>query len=399
MDQNQVKTVKPVALVSLFSLLNYGLAFLTQIIVAEYYGNNLERDAYLIALTIPSYIVSIFITVLPSVYLAKIIEVRNTSIEKSWQFAKDVFVISIVGLSFVVIICSFFSSNIIRLIAPSVSTKTLSLGSSLYIILLPSIVFNIASGLLGSLYYSRYEFGIPSLATVINSLVALICVLIFNQTIGIYSLAYGFLAGSIVAFLFLFSITKNFPSSFSFRSRSIYKFLSTAAPLIFTGVVYQSVTIFQRRYASMLPVGSVSSLGYSMQMITVLSNILSGGISKVLFPLMSNAWIQKDLQMLRKYFSTGVIVILAASVPFVAFFYFLGTPFVRAVFERGAFSQQDTASVSRILFILSGALVFYSLGNIVAKGFYFSGRTFWAATQEMLVLITYLYLGYLFSAR
>ena len=323
-EQRQVDVVKPTFLVSFFSLLNYGLAFLTQVIVANYYGNSLDRDAYLIALTIPSYIVSIFVTALPSVYLPALIGLRNESNEKSWKFARDVFLIFFTGLLFVAIICGIFSTHIINLVAPSISAKTLSMAVSLYLIILPSIVLNVLSGLLGSLYYSSYKFLTPSLATVINSLVALIGVLALNHSIGIYSLAVGFFAGSLVGFLFLIPVARNFPRSlsFSFHNHHLYKFLVTATPLIFAGIIYQSTAIIQRRYASMLPTGSISSLGYSMQITTVLANVLSGGVATILFPLMSNSWAQKDLISLRRYFSTGVIVILAATVPLVVFFIF-----------------------------------------------------------------------------
>ena len=119
-------------------------------------------------------------------------------------------------------------------------------------------------------------------------------------------------------------VARNFPRSlsFSFHNHHLYKFLVTATPLIFAGIIYQSTAIIQRRYASMLPTGSISSLGYSMQITTVLANVLSGGVATILFPLMSNSWAQKDLISLRRYFSTGVIVILAATVPLVVFFIF-----------------------------------------------------------------------------
>jgi putative peptidoglycan lipid II flippase len=390
----KVGVVKPVLLTTVFSLLNYAVVFFTQIIIAKYFGNGSQRDAYLVAYTVPSYLISIFIAALPPVFLPALIELRNSSEEISRKLAGNLLFYCVIGLSLISILCAVFSKNLVELIAPSINPASINLAGSLLIIMAPAIVFNIFSGLLGSLYYANYQFVIPAISLLISSFIALFIAIIFNARFGIYCLAWGFLLGSFLGMIFLLPAIKNVQVRLFPLDKNLLGILKSASPLIFAGVIYQASTIFQQRIASTLPVGSISTFSYSTQIINVLSVLLSGGVAAVIFPLMSDSWSKKDFPKLRDLFENGITIIFLVTVPILGILIEFSLPVISIIFQRGAFSNQDSSEVANVLLVLSGSLVSYSLGNIVAKGFYFSRRTLWSAIQETVILFIYLFLGY-----
>jgi len=109
---------------------------------------------------------------------------------------------------------------------------------------------------------------------------------------------------------------------------------------------------------------------------------------------MARSWAENDLVKVRKYFASGVRVIMLVTFPIAMVFVVLRVPIIQVVFERGAFDHRTTLAVADVLMILLIAFIFLGLGNVVGRGFYISQKTKLAATLSIVGMIIYILLAH-----
>ncbi|MCK6541064.1 oligosaccharide flippase family protein [bacterium] len=388
--------------VTFFSFLGIIAGFLTQLVVAFYFGTTPQRDAYFAAIVIPTYLIALFANSLGVIFMSSYIghQIQKTPDEIAFFVSR---VLNIYGL-FICILVIFgivFSEQLVTLLTPGFKGDQLHLTSKLLRILLPTILFSVLSNLLTMIYYAHKRFLLPSVAPILGTVISPLFVILWNSEIGIESLAYGSLAASIFSFIILIPIVfqgKFYRLSFLFDKEQL-KLFKTAAPLIIAGLLYRSTSVLERLIASTLEPGSISYLGYANQIMNYLANITSSGIATTIFPLMSEAWERNDLEAVRRYFSKGIRIVLLIALPIAFLFLFLGDSIVRLLFERGAFDDAATSAVSNILSTLMIAFICLSCGNIAAKGFYLSNNTKIFSVVAVSEIAIYLLLGYYLSSK
>jgi len=216
------------------------------------------------------------------------------------------------------------------------------------------------------------------------------------------SLALGTFFGAIISFLMVLPIL--FTKEYKFRlkidllDKHFISLLKVSVPLFFGGIVFRSAPVFERMIASGLPVGSISILGYSGQLITILSTIATSGIVISFFPLMSDAW-KKDPTQFIQYFNKGIRSILILTIPISFAFVLFGDTFIKIILQRGAFTYENTLAVSKTFAFMTPAFIMLCLGGITSKVFYISRRTLELTIISTLELFTYLILSYFLSLR
>lgn len=386
--------------ITIFSILNILINFVSQLVIAYYYGTSFERDAYLAAIVIPTYINAVFAGSIGFVFLTKYQEVeRLDSKDQLNSFLSYLFLI-LFGLVLLIVLGGiFFSNSIIRLSVPGFNENQIVLTSKLLTIVLPTSLFFILSNILSSIYQIKSNFIRPALIPILIPFFSIVGVVLLTKKIGIYSLAYGFLIGNVVSFILLSNILKTIRFKFNLdRSDSfLFLMLKTSMPLFIFGFIFRFTPVFERFIASSLPNGSISYLGYANQILSILASITSGGIAVSFFPLMSKYWIEDKKYEVSELVIKATRIILLLTIPIAFIVFFWGDIIVKIFLERGAFDHVSTISVSLGLCMMMGALISQSLGNIIAKVFYFSGKTWTVSFIATIELIIYILLSYFLS--
>jgi putative peptidoglycan lipid II flippase len=190
-------------------------------------------------------------------------------------------------------------------------------------------------------------------------------------------LAYGYLIGSIFPFiillpvLFRIRVLKNVKFNYLF----LVNFLKIALPLFLGSLLFRFTNIFEKIIASTLTKGNISYLGYSTQILLVLSTLTSNGISVVIFPILSKLWFNNNHQEIKEYINKGVRIIFILTIPISVLLIFYSDFIIGIIFQRGQFTSEATIAVSKALNFSIGAFIFQSIGSIVIKMFYISGHT------------------------
>lgn len=385
-----IKSTIQITFLSAFGII---ITLVSQLVVAYYFGTSIQRDAYFIAIVIPNYISSVFVSSFGYIFLPKVVDLINNEKHKLINNFINSFLFLFVGvLTLVCVIGIWFSKNIIEFISIDLNHNQIVYTSKLLQILFPTILFTSLSGFISSLYQVNHSFIKPALASIFSTIIGLFFFIMFNNSFGIISLAWGTLLGSIGSFLLLLPVWIPYLKhiKISFKNPELIDVIKTSIPLLIIGVIVRFSVIIERSIASGLPQGSLSYLGYASQIVTALSAVTIGGLATTSYPVLSMAWSQNNLILVKNNIEKFIRICLIMTLFIATIFIVHGKLIVQIVFERGNFDNKATLAVSNLLTILMGFFIMSSLGAIIPKSFYIKGKTgitFIIGFVEILVFI------------
>lgn len=399
MDNAKNSLLKPTIQITVLSLVGIIVNFVTQLVIAYYFGATFERDAYFAASVIPTYIVAIFTGSIVAIFLPIYIDIKiNKGKEEANSYIHNVLNFCLLLSILITLFCIFCAKNIIEITAPGFSDNNqIILVVNLLTILTISIVPQFISLILLSVLQAQSRFLLAALIPVISAIISLLVVFSFSSYIGILSLAYGTLSGALLTTSFIFyklNHATHYKWTINFKDEYLQLLLRNSAPLFFAGFFYRMTSVFERGLASTLPRGSISYLGYANQILLILATITSSGIATTLYPKLSTAWSEKNIEQIRILLTKSIRFIFIISFPIAFIFIFGGKNIIQLVFERGAFTNETTLAVSKVFSILTIAFIATSLGNMIAKILYFSGKTIWASATNIIETSIYLFLAF-----
>lgn len=392
-----VRSTISITALSVFSIL---INFLIQLVIAYFFGTSFERDAYFLVSTIPNYIGAIFAGSFGIMLLPKLTTILSKKGIKSYNnFLNINFTSLAILVIFLILMIILFSNNIIDIIASNYSNKQKVITVNLLIIVMPSVFFNIFTNFLSTLFYLKKQFIYSSIAPILGAIFNILTVNFLTPHYGIYALAIGLLIGSISSFSFLcIKIPfKYFMPKVQIMDIDFLSYLKICLPLLLTGVLFRLVSIFEKVIAAGLPIGSVSFLGYSGQLVSILATLISNGIAVTVYPVLALAWSENDNSTFNHYFLKAVRIILLVSLPITALSILFGKELITIVFQHGQFGIDSTISVYNALVYMSFSIIFTSLGSVIVKVFYLSNKTVLLSILEILGLLYYLIPAYFLS--
>ncbi|MEU8988772.1 lipid II flippase MurJ [Streptomyces sp. NPDC048558] len=158
------------------------------------------------------------------------------------------------------------------------------------------------------------------------------------------------------------------------RGRSIVPAL-VCAVLLFA-LCRQSQVLIERYFASGLPAGAISHLNYA-QKIAQLPMSLSMMVCVVTFPVVARAIaegdtqragdrVERDLSLMASIVLLGAAVVVACA-----------PQIVQLLFQRGAFTGQDTAATAAVMRVYALGLLGHTLVGALVRSYFSTGRITW----------------------
>ena len=388
------KIIKSTILVTIFSISGIFVGLFLQLLIAESYGASILRDLYFISIAIPLFLSNVINGSFGLIFLPKIIGVIQEG-EKTRinEFITTSFIFILTFILFILSIFWIFNQFLIRLIFSSYNLVDQNYIAELLFILMPTIIFNVFSNLMASLYQIKSNFFVPAAVVIFSSIFNILFFHSFNELLGIKSLAYGYLLGTIFSSIILLPSLFVFRFKFKFSNWDLINVLKTSFPLFLGGLFFRSTNILEKYLASRLVIGSISYLGYSSQILVVLGTLTSNGIGTTIYPVLSECWSKKNFVGFLNYFNKSIRIILLLTIPISFFILFFGEFIVALIFERGEFTNETTLVVSKVLKYSIPAFVFQGLGTVLAKLFYISGKTNITTAISFFETVTFLILS------
>lgn len=374
-DSNRkFQILKPSFGITFFTFFGTLFGFLTQLVLASRFGTGSEMDAYLVSITIPVMVLSIFLGSLRYTFVPVFVESKTKGEEKeAWLTATNFFNLSLVVFGVLTLLGMLYSEFIIGLMAPGLAAETKSTAAVLFMIQMPTILLSGLTALLSSVYFAEKRFLRPAIANLINAIVLFFFVYLFSKPLGIQSPAWGAVLGNLFSLALLMPIVvKKFHYRFllNLKEKGTLRILGLMMPLLIGSIFYRADNLIQRYIASSLPTGSISYLGYAFKLSQTLSFLIVSGISVVFLSHISELSSKKDTRGVKDMFTTAFHWLTFMTVPILIGQVILGSEIITILFQRGRFDELSTYHTWICLMLYSGFFYASIILSVVNPVFY-----------------------------
>jgi len=142
------------------------------------------------------------------------------------------------------------------------------------------------------------------------------------------------------------------------------------APTIFGSAIYLINLAISRLIGLSLDEASATLLNLATRLMELPIGVFAVAVTTVIFPLISRYAAQGDWVNLAGAYRQGMRLILVINIPAAAGLALLALPIIRVLFQRGAFTAEDTVRMAPVLAIYALGLPFLSFVNLALRAFY-----------------------------
>jgi putative peptidoglycan lipid II flippase len=339
------------------------LAIVKELVVAYQFGTANELDAFLIALTIPSFLLNIIAGSFNSALIPTYIKVREQEGIKEAQKLFAGATIWSIGLLLIATLVMLVSTPLyLPLLTKGFGAEKLALTYHLLWAITPMLLLTGIGTIWGAVLNAGERFALVALAPMITPTITVI--LLFGlQSWGVFNLAAGLVFGQLLEMAIVGIVLQRQGFSLRLKWYGFNSHLSEVAnqyaPAIVGSFLMCSTGLVDQSMAAMLPAGSVAALNYGNRIVTLPIIIASTALSTAVMPYFSKMVASNDWQSIRNSLRHYLILIFAVSVPLTGFIVLFSEQIVQVLLQRGSFTADDARVVAQIQSCFALQIPFY----------------------------------------
>ncbi len=391
------------ALLSLASaaLLVRVFGMLNQIVVTGRFGAGAEMDAYFVAYSLPYLMGQLGSSAIEASVIPVYARVRLQRKEEAFKLFSTLLNLLLLGTALLTLIMVTLNHQLIHLVAPALDPYRVGLAINLAPLIFPSLLLMIGVSFLECILNAEGQFGWPAYAGLLVPLATAVLVLVAGKSQGVVMLCIGMLVGlSLQLFVVILRARRAkiaYRLTMDLRNPAVWAILRAAWPVLIGALIGQASPLIDQIFASFLSAGSISALSYSLKLISVPVGVIFVSVGRAALPHLSRQASMHDMkafkETLRLYlWAVGLGTIVLSAIMFV-----LAHPLVRILFQRGAFSAEDTNRTAITLVGFVVGLTPIALGFIMARAFSALGRTKVLMGVTMFMVIANAVFDYIFA--
>ncbi len=335
-------------------------------------GNTLLTSAYQIAYNLPSMIYDLAVGgVLATAFLPLyLLQKEKEGDYGAQKFSSNILSITLIILGVLTLLCSIFAPAVIE-----TQTFTIESGSSkdlstffFRIFAVQILLYGLGAVITGILNAERV-FLVPSLAPVMNNVVVIVTMFGFvplsawDTNIAMWWLAIGTSFGVLVQFgIQIPALIKRgfkFTPHINLHDPMLKEALKVALPM-FVYIAGTMITFSCRNAFSLdAAANGPSTLNYAWIWYQLPYGIIAVSVSTTMLTELSDCAAREDWQGFRHFIQTGLRSTFFLIIPLAAMVGGLALPLMQ-LFQAGAFSSEDTQTVSTVLSVWTLSLPFYA---------------------------------------
>jgi len=347
--------------------------FMVLVAIAALFGAGGPTDAFFLAFAIPSFFVGAVVNGVTSAFLPVIADYQvNHPSELGKLIGSSLFLVLLLaaGLAIVTGICA---PTIIGITAShNEYAGFANLATQLTLILLPVIVVQITTGVLSAVFNSTGQFWVPPVTDAIGTIITLIIMVLFQPSLGVFSIALGFVGGAVAHLLMLIALwfRTGIQIVWTWRPNvALRRSFTLSLPLIMGTAVLQFGVVISRFLAAQLPEGSVTVLDYANRLSGGVMELLTSGVLLVTLVDWSKVVAQKDQAGLLLRLRQTILMMLFLVLPIVSILMALRLPVIAIAFQRGQFDSTLTIATGGVLLLFLLGIPVDTIGRIYVRLF------------------------------
>jgi putative peptidoglycan lipid II flippase len=380
------------------------------ILVARAFGTQVELDAFYAANRVSE---TLFLLVAGGALGSAFIPTFTGFLTRgdragAWRLAASVANLVTLTLSLLAGLTAVFAPQIVRhALAPGLSQDPylFALAIDLLRIQLASAVVFGLGGLLVGILNSHQVFLVPALTPAMYQLGLIFGVLVLAPWLGIYGLAWGALAGSVLYLLVQLPSLVRLPA----EGRAWRPDLGLANPAVgevarLMGPRLLGVAVVQLNFwvniwlASQMAEGSVSAVTYGFMLMVMAQAALAQSVATAAMPTLAAQFALGQFDQLRSTLAASLRGVVFLALPASVGLILLREPLVAMLYQRGEFTGRSTEMVAWALLWYAAGLVGHAVLEVLARAFYALHDTrtpvlVGAAAMSLNVVFSFLFAG------
>lgn len=372
------KAARSIGIMAALIMLAKLMGLLREMLIAGIYGQGYASDVINSASQIP---LLFFDMVLGVAILSTFVPIYNKNLEQKGREAADAFAnnfITIVGSVAVLaaILGAVFAEPIVRLMVHGYADTPGKVEETarLLRILFPSIAFTAVAYVVVGILQSHGQFTVPSLISVVSNGVMIAYLIIFGDKMGLTGVAVSMLVAWALQLFFqipwLLKTGYRYRPRWNFRDGNMKEVALLALPVLVSSWVQPLCNVINMSFGSGLGDGAVSALNWANKIYIIMVGVFAYAITNFIFPRLSRLGAGGNTEEFAETTRTSVGWIVFIITIVSALFLALSDPIIKVVFERGAFTAENTRITASALFFYSFGMVGYSVCEVLNKSFY-----------------------------
>jgi putative peptidoglycan lipid II flippase len=363
--------------VAFFTLISRIFGLARELFIASLFGASSVADSVNVAFKLPNLFRRIFgegalSVVFVPIFNKKILESRDAA----RHFTGIIFTILLITLVVIVVLMQLMMPSLMFIIAPGFhqDPEKFNLTIALCRITMPYLVFISIVAILGGILNSVKRFAAFAFSPIILNIIVIITTVILQEHISApISISLSLVIAGLLQIIFMFYCViragLSFPLVFDPRNRDVKKFLFNMGPAVVSSG-FQQLNLFISQSISSFIEGAISILSYAERIYQFPLSIIGVTFGTILLPELSKTYQMNDLEKAAKIQNNAIKVGLLLSLPAAFGIIVLSEPIIHVIYQRGAFTYDDTIKTAEAISVFALGLPAFILAKILTPIFY-----------------------------
>jgi putative peptidoglycan lipid II flippase len=256
-------------------------------------------------------------------------------------------------------------------VASGIAAEKLGVAQSLYYGLLATLVLTGLGTTWGAILNAENRFVMVAVVPGATSIVTVVAVIVMARYWGAYALVLGTVGGALIeAGLVGWGLARagiSLVPRWGGVSPAVRQVLGQYAPMIAASFLMGGTGVVTQSMAATLDSGSVSALAYGNKITNLILGIGAVAVSTAILPHFSRMVTEQDWRGLRHTLGLYTRLLLIVSIPVTLVLMYYSESAVALLFQRGAFTAEDTHVVGQIQVMYLLQIPLYIVGMLFVR--------------------------------
>ena len=358
--------------VGVFTAAVQACSLFKEMVVAGHFGAGDQLDAFFIAFLLPSFGISLLGSSLNSALLPAYVNARERhGMAEAQAMLSGVTARTLALLASLSVLLALVFPLVVPVMASSFSAEKLHLTTTLFYLLLPSLMCSALAAVWSGVLNAHDAFAVAAMAPAAVPIAIVVAVLALGAGAHVHAVAAGVTVGAILQCAVLAAALARRRVSLRPRwgvmTADIREVFRQYVPAVGGALLASSSPLIDQSMAAMLGSGSVATFNYGTKLVSALLGVGMVAVGTAVLPQFSRLAAGGKWLELREAFRRYALLMVMLLVPVTVLFVVFSEPLVRIVFERGAFGREDTIRVAFIQQLLALQIPFFLVGILVVR--------------------------------
>ena len=353
--------------------------FIREAVMANYIGAGELKSIYTTANTLPVVVANFVAVGIISGFIPIYNRAKNEEGQASAEkFTSNIFNILMVFATVALILGLIFAKPFSKILSPDLDGQWLDLAANYTRIMMFAVYAYLYSAVFRGYLNIKGDFFNPAITGIIMNIIIIIFTVLTGKTGNVYLLIIGALLGNIFQYILFPRATKkagyHHEKFIDLSNKYVRQLMIIAIPVIVSSAAGEISIIVDNSMASaFFGKAAISKLFYAKTMLTLITGVITVSVTTALFPKIAELGQSGKINAMKKSISSSVVTTLLLVVPATIGMSVLSQPIIELVFQRNAFTQEDTIIVASLLSSYAPYIIFQSISDVVDRGFYAVG--------------------------